>query len=156
MNLSLCVPIILSATRRMINAHQYWFSSSPFQSIPFIYPSKLSLSLSEWKRHRDSERVGNSGNSSHWALMYRNGFKTVWLKRHHPRATFSLVCLFTHAVLGGLVDPFFSLDNNTSTNHRENWGQEPPILPVIHRNIDCRGESSASPSLEEKSRSGTS
>lgn len=79
----LCVPVILSGTRRMINAQQYWFSSSPFESISFIYPTKLCLSLSECKRHRDTERIGNSGNSAHWALMYGKGFKTVWLKRHH-------------------------------------------------------------------------
>lgn len=148
----LCVPIILSGTHRMINAHQYWFSSSPFQSIPFIYPTKLCLSLSEWKRHRDSERVGNSGNSAHWALMYRKGFKTIWLKRHHsPHQSHFLSSLPVYTCCPRWAGwPIFSLDNNTSTNHRENWGQEPPILLVIHRNTDCRGESSASPSLEEK------
>lgn len=111
----LCVPIILSGTHRMINAHQYWFSSSPFKSIPFIYPTKLCLSLLEWKRHRDLERVGNSGNSAHWALMYRKGFKTVWLKRHHsPPQSHFLSGLPVYTCCPRWAGwPIFSLNNNT-------------------------------------------
>jgi len=62
--------------------------------------------------------------------MYRKGFKTVWLKRDHPGDTFSHMLALTH----------FSVDNNTSTNHRPPI--EPSILPVIHTNVKSRNGTS--------------
>ncbi len=157
MHLSLRVPIILSGTRSMINAHRYWFSSSPFQSIPFIYLAKPRSSLSEWKRRRIERGLGIlefCSLSTDVQKRFLNSLAGESITHTPEPLSLRFACLHMLSSAGWLTH--FSLDNNTSTNHRENRGQKSPILLVIHRNTDCRGESSASPSLEEKSRSGTS